>query len=331
MNTIDYVVTLDALAELAAPFNVKLTRQWVTKYVRLGLLPPQHNPGLGQGKGRRGLYSKALAQQLVPLITAIKQHGKQLDAVGWHLWWYGYYADPKYWHDRLIQTAATWSQVKSSFPNTEASEASNDELIRSVSDELTQRKNAGPLFGAVKRHAADQLQDMFALLMDVLNGSHVPLNSNSQDEYEKDRLEKLFSKTFAIPVTPTEIPEGATHFPTSVIDLDGMLQQVSQFADTNIVSFIASLPAADIHAARAELAPFMFGIAAIEQATVSQTGKSAGARPILWLNKNAERQAAMLVGWLVMRRDPFKRENMAKLSQLIIQQIELTKAALNVA
>jgi len=325
----DYGVALEALKELAAPFNVNVTRPWVAKYVRIGLLPPQRAPGLGRGKGRQNLYSGTLAQQLVPLLHAIEQYGKNLGAVGWHLWWNGYYANPTYWHDKLVGTAATWNTVKAAFPITEAAETANENLITTISADLSDRKDAGRLVGAIKRHAADQLQDFLEIMVSILNGSYVPLNSNSQDEYSRERLDGLFSKSLSIPVTGAEIPNDNKHFPTNVSDFDEMLSIIARFAEIDVASFINGLSHAEIHEGRAEIATLMHFVAAIEQEATKQTGKSAGAKPILWLNADATGQASALIGWLLMRRDPTMRSNIAGLNKLIVQQIELAKAARN--
>src|SRR6185437_5861734 len=122
MNTDVYVVTLDELKALSAPFERKISRQWVSKYSRLGLLPSHNPPGLGPARGRQNHYSQALAHQLVPLLQAQKRHGKNLAAVGWDLWWHGHFAARVYWRDALAKAAEEWDQARAAVPASEERE-----------------------------------------------------------------------------------------------------------------------------------------------------------------------------------------------------------------
>src|SRR5277367_2990389 len=111
MNIEAYTVSLAELIALAARHKRNVTRPWITKYERYGLLPPQNKPGLGKGKGKPSHYTPALARQFVPLIQALKLRGKNLPAVGWDLWWYGWYAAPRYWREPLVKKAKWWDAV----------------------------------------------------------------------------------------------------------------------------------------------------------------------------------------------------------------------------
>ena len=184
MNTDFYVVRFDELKALAASHGCTISRQWVSKYSRLGLLPPHNPPGLGHGKGRQDLYSRALADQLVPLIHMLKRHGKNLDAVGWDLWWHGYFAAPKYWRAPLEKAAAIWDSARAALSSSEESEDETDRRIEEISAELSESKDAGRLIGAVKRHAPDEVPSLLAILISVLNGSYVPLSDvAAHDQY----------------------------------------------------------------------------------------------------------------------------------------------------
>ena len=183
MNTDLYEVSFDELRTLAAPLGRKISRQWLSKYARLGLLLPHNPPGLGPGKGRHDLYSRALAQQLVPLIQALERHGKNLDAVGWDLFWHGYFAAPKYWRAPIEKAAASWGGARAALPSSEGSEAETDRRIEEISAELSESKDAGQLIGSVKRHAPDELATFLLIPTTVLNNSYTPLSASSHDPY----------------------------------------------------------------------------------------------------------------------------------------------------
>lgn len=323
MKTDDYVITLEALQELAADCGSTITRQWLAKYGRLGLLPEQHVPGLGQGKGRRGLYSIGLARQLIPLIQALDTHGKNLNAVGWQLWWQGYSIAPRYWRDRLTEIATTWKNIKARFPDSETAEAEGDELLQKMAAQLNQRKDAGRLIGAVKRHDPGQLPDMLAIMSNIVNGSFMPLNSNSQDEYDRDRLQKLFAKSFSIPVSQQDIPNDNSHFPISVPDLDEMLVKIARFSDIDMGEFLAGTSDSEIETARNEIAPFLNFTAFLEQSSQKNLGKTMGAKALAWSNASPKGQAAILLGWLLVRRDPVMQEKINALNKIISHQIKM--------
>jgi hypothetical protein len=331
MNTDIYAVTLDELKGLAAPIDKrKISRQWVSKYARLGLLPPHRPPGLGPGRGRQDLYSQALANQLVPLILALQRHGKNLDAVGWELWWHGHFAAPIYWRDRLLKAAAIWDRTRAAVSASEEREEETDRLIQETSEELRERKDAGRLIGAVKRHAPDALSSFLAIGFSVLNSSYVPFYVGAEpDEDGVDPNENLFSKTLSIPINAPDNSEAQNKFPTDVTALDQRLHNLSQIINVGIADFVSSQGESEIQLARNELALFMGAVSAIEQLNQEKSGQSLGAKPILWSNQTQDGQANMLIGWLFVRRDPTMQKAITELNAQIIEQIKSARGKAN--
>jgi len=326
-----YVVTLDELKTLARPYEVTISRQWVTKYARRGLLPSHNPPGLGPARGRQNLYSRALANQLVPLILALKRHGKNLEAVGWDLWWQGYFATPVYWRDPLVKWAANWDRERAAVPAAEEREEETDRHIQETSEELRKRKSAGPLIGAVKRHAPDELPTLLTIITSVLNSSYVPLNEAAEyDEYGVDLNKKLISKTLSIPIEAPDNPDQQSRFPTDVTALDQQLHNLSQkIKDVGIAEFVSSHSDEQIVLARRELALFMWAATLIEQSNQKKLGQSSGAKPILWSNETQQGQANMLIAWLFVRRDPTMQNNIALLNAQIVEQLKSAQGAKN--
>jgi len=330
MNTEIYVVTLDELKALAAPFERKISRQWVSKYARLGLLPSHNPPGLGTGKGRQNLYSRALANQLVPLILAIKRHGKNLDAVGWDIWWQGYFARPVYWRDPLQKAAANWDLLRAAVPASEEREEETYKRIEETSELIRERKDVGRLFGAVKRHRPDELTTFLAIIITVLNGSYIPLSDvAAHDEHGVDLNEELLSKTLSIPIHAAGNSNPQTRFATDVTSLDQQLHNLSQLLDVGISDFVSSHNDEQIELARSEIALLMWVVSQVEKSNQEKFGQSSGAKPILWSNQTQEGQANMLIAWLYVRRDPTMRKSIAMLNAQINELMNSTQAAKN--
>jgi hypothetical protein len=268
---------------------------------------------------------------LVALIQLLKSHGKNLSNIGWALWWSGYYAAPNFWRDRLILAAEMWRRMKSAFPACDELEDPSERVLQDISATLSKRKNAGPLIGAVKRHAPKQIESIMALVLSVLNGSYLSLKANSHDTYEIEVAEKLLSKSLSIPVTDNEKAGSETHFPTSVEALDGKFLEISEFAKIDVAGFVASQSDTEIQDARSELSLFMLAVSAIETTNQQKLGVSSGAKPILWSNQDPTGQANILVGWLLMRRNPVMRENVRALNAQIRNLVQLAEGGTNVA
>jgi hypothetical protein len=324
MTTGDYAVTFYTLRELAAPFGVSISRQWVSKYIRKGLLPPQQSPGLGRGKGRLSLYTIGLSQQLPSLLRALDKHGKNLNAVGWELWWLGYYVAPKYWSPRLSAVAIQFNRVRALALSYQAGDHNAEALLQQIKCELRTKKDAGKLIGSVKRHAPDQLEDFLAIVLSVISGDYIPLSESSYDQYEMDRLTKLFGGSLSIPAKDSDILVDNRHFSASVEGLDGQLAIMAGLLSVDCEKAVSEMSDQEIAAARQELAIFLFGISAVERGNMNAYGETSGAKSIVWLNASATSQAIVLVGWL-LRRTPKLIKNISQINKAIVDQIELAK------
>ncbi len=176
-----YPVAFGDLETLAAKHGRRIDRRWLSKYVRLGLLPPQPKaPGLGRGQGRRAAYTAATPQQLVALLWLLEQHGKNLDQVGWVLWCAGYYSDRRYWHTPLTLAAKKWENLKRMLAKEDAENGLVATTILSIaSAKLGAKKDAGRVFGLAKRKLKDKLPEFLETLMSIVSGKYLPISTRS--------------------------------------------------------------------------------------------------------------------------------------------------------
>jgi hypothetical protein len=323
METVTYNVSLEDLNALAAPQQRKITRQWVSKYVRLGLMPEQHAPGLGRGKGRQNLYSQSLARQLVPLIQALNVHGKNLGAVGWDLWWYGWYAAPRYWRKRLLEEAKRWDDVRSRLTPKHVDDDGPAELIREIGEQLESNRSRWPMIGSVQRHNKGEMVDFLSILLGVFSGTYMPLSDydHSTDSFERKKTERLLSKPFDVPIKDADIPMDGTHFPISVEALDLKFQEMSGIGNVNMEDFICSLPDEEVNSARQQMALIMTAVSAAESHTQQQYMRSSGTKAILWANRDQNLQASHLMGWLILLRNPIFKEISATYCAALKEQL----------
>jgi hypothetical protein len=323
MDSEGYTVSLAQLVALGARHKRRITRPWVAKYVRRGFLPPQPKPGLGPARGRVGNYTPALAHQLVPLIQALKLHGKNLDATGWDLWWYGWYVAPHCWRELLLQRARQWDAAAAKLKPKDDEDDAPFHLIHGVGEHLEKNRSPHRLLGSAQRSGAGGPAALLSLALSVFTGNYKPLeeHDHSADSFERQESEKVLSRTLGIPVRDAEISTDGTHFPVSVESLDKMFGEMSgQFA-SNVEEFISSLPDDEINPARRELALVLSLVSATESAIQQQYKRSAGAKALFWANRDQKLQAAHLIGWLFLRRNPAFKAQCGDLFEILRKQL----------
>lgn len=324
MNTTTYDISIDDLAALAAPHGVVVNRQWVSKYIRLGLIPHERDvPGLGQGQGRRAFYSRVVARQIVPLVQALNAYGKNLGAVGWALWWQGHYSEPRYWRDVLKREAVTWEKVKSEFSASNELGDTSQEKLGELTLQLETRRDLGPLVGAIKRHAPGSISSVMEIFLSVMNGTFAPLDAGSDDPYQIEIARKAFGKSFSIPVTEVDAPE--LHFPIDVQALSGQLEVMAKLFTRDLKAFLDQKSDTDVCKARDEMSIFMVGISSLERFAQEHRGHSLGAKIIEWGNQSQNSQISWLLGWLVMRENPVLQQNIEGLNEIIKTQSQLIR------
>jgi hypothetical protein len=306
MEAVAYTVALSDIVALANRHGRKVTRAWIAKYVRAGLLPPQKKPGLGRAGGKPGNYTCALAKQMIPLIQALKLRGKNLPAVGWDLWWYGWHTNSHYWREPLLSTAKTFDEVRSKLTPTDDEDDGPYELLRSMGEQLASIRSTNPLIGAAKRYGESGVTDLLSLVLGVFTGNYIPLAdyAHSDDSHEKIENERLLAKALSLPITDADIPGGDSHFPISIEAMDSKFLEISGQFQVGIENFIRSLPEREIIKARNQICLIMMVVAQIEAQGQKQNHHSAGAKAILWANRSQKQQMAHLIGWLVLRKSP---------------------------
>ena len=317
-----YPVSLAELNVLAARYRRKIVRPWVAKYVRLGLLPPQNKPGLGKGKGKPSHYTQALANQLVPLIQAIRLRGKNLNAVGWDLWWYGWYAEPHYWREFLFQSAKSLDLARIALTPKHDEDDHPFQIIREIGNQLEAQRSPNPMIGSAQRHHKGEIGDLLSLVMGVFTGTYSGLEeySHSTDNHERQKNEKLLSGTFRIPIRDAEIRTDGTHFAVSVNALNEAFKEMSGQFNLKIEDFIRSLSDEEINTARRELAYILWSVGAAQTAIQQQYRRWAGTKALFWATRNQKQQAAFLIGWLIRSRDAAFKEKSSTLFQTLTRK-----------
>ena len=108
-------VSLEEVKAAARAHGWEIERQWIAKYAGKGLLPKLPGaPGKGRGLGRLARYTQETPRRVAVLIELLEKHGKNLDAVGWDLWFGGYEVAEKYWRPKLMEIAEKWDEVRDS-------------------------------------------------------------------------------------------------------------------------------------------------------------------------------------------------------------------------
>ncbi len=326
-----YITPLDTLVDLAARHDQKITRVWITKYQRLGLLPPQTKPGLGRAKGRPSRYTPELAHQLVPLIHALKLHGKNLAAVGWSLWWQGWYVDDRYWWKPMLREAGVFNEACSMLTPIDDNDDRPDQLLQDIGDQLRNHRSYERLIGAAKRYGGSGITDLLSSALSVFVGNYVPIKEQtySSDNYEQAESQKLLAKTFGLPILDTDIPKDYTHFPVSIEALDEMFSDISGQFQIDFEGFIRNLPKPEIVGARNQIALLMEVVGRIEKQNQEKNGRSAGAKVILWAHKNQKQQLVYLIGWLILRRNHHFRNQADAFDTSLRNQIGISKRVRN--
>lgn len=324
-----YTVPLHALIALASRHERAITAAWITKYQRLGLLPQDKKPGMGRGRGKPGHYTERLAHQIVPLIQALKLRGKNLGAVGWDLWWFGWHADVRYWRDPLLRQAKIFDEVRSKLTPIGDDDDRPFELLRDVGERLHSTRSKSGVIGAAKRHGSSGATELISLVMGVFMGTYMPFReyAHSTDNHEREESQGLLAKSLTIPISDTDIPKDNSHLPISVEALDGMFSTISGQFSINVSDFISQLSEREIIEARNQIALIMNVIGTVEGQRLTNKQKSIGAKAIYLAHTDKKQQLAYLIGWLVLRRDQQFKNATDQFVKTLKQQIGIPEAS----
>ena len=306
MNTEGYAPNLDDLVSLAAQHGYRINRQWLSKYARIGLLPPRPKPrGLGRGKGRGGAYSPDTARQLVALLQLLKMHGKNLSKIGWVLWVNGFDVHQRYWRDPLIDAASKWETAKQFLiASNNGDGLHSEEMAEQIYNKLRNSRPTNPIFGNARRHLGSEFKEFFELINSVIAGAYVEVDATAHDAREMEISTNLLSKGLSIPKSFSDFPKGEIHFPIDVPQIDSQFTNFNELASINMSEFLAELDNAEIISARNEIFPILGAVVTIEQFWQQQFGKSLGIKSLVWSVQNIIGQATLLLGWLALRQNP---------------------------
>jgi len=89
--------------------GAETTKDQLRRWHRSGLLPSPNVVHLGRGKGTESYYPESAFEQAKAIHAAL-QIDRNLDSVGWRLWWAGFEVDERYWRPALYDTAA-WADT----------------------------------------------------------------------------------------------------------------------------------------------------------------------------------------------------------------------------
>lgn len=297
---------LDDLVSLAAQHGYRINRQWLSKYARIGLLPPRPAPrGLGRGKGRGGAYSPDTARQLVALLQLLKMHGKNLSKIGWVLWVNGFDVHQRYWRDPLIDAASKWETAKQFLiASNNGYGLHSEEMAEQIYNKLQNSRPTNPIFGNARRHLGSEFKEFFELINSVIAGAYVEVDATTHDAREMEISTNLLSKSLSIPKSFSDFPKGEIHFPIDVPQIDNQFTNFNELASINMSEFLAELDDAEIITARNEIFPIIGTVVNIEQFWQQQFGKSLGIKSLVWSVQNTIGQVTLLLGWLALRQDP---------------------------
>ncbi len=286
---------------------------------------------MGRGKGKPGHYTDRLAHQMVPLIQALKLRGKNLDAVGWDLWWFGWHADVRYWRESLLRQAKLFDEVRSKLTPIGEDDDRPFELLRNVGEWLHATRSKTGVIGAAKRHGDSGPTDLISLVMGVFMGTYMPFKeyAHSTDNHEQEESQGLLAKSLTIPINDADIPNDNSHLPISVEALDGMFSTISGQFDINIFDFICQLPEREIIEARNQIVLIMNVIGTAEGQRLSNKQKSIGAKAIFWAHGDQKQQLAYLIGWLVLRREQKFKSTTDQFVENLRRQIGISEGVIN--
>lgn len=315
-------VTLADVQEAASALDCKIDRRWISKYVRLGLLPKQPTaPGLGRGAGRQAIYTPDTPRQVQALIAFRARRGKNLDAVGWDLWFAGHQVEEHYWLSTLIEIAQEWDNVRAALQDWSGAPPTHggEQLVNAMAENLRRRHEA-PQWGPAKRHLGRSLPDFLDVIIAVIAGEYVSPLEIAHDADESRRSMLLLSKGLGVPETKAGIPEGHLR-----IDAGAIAEALARLANLewdSLTEMIANMPADDLNVGRYELAVILHSLERGEKGARKQ-GRSIGAETILRVARTPREQAGLLVGYLMLRQNATVRAAAQSLVRRLVNMLKL--------
>ena len=293
--------SLENVQAAARAVGSDIDRRWIAKYVRIGLLPPQPvAPGLGRGLGRQAIYTHRTPRQVQALVAFLQKRGKNLDAVGWDLWFAGHQVAEKFWRPKLLEISELWQNTLSELgPILDRVPERDDDAILNGFAEAIRQRRAGQFLGTAKRHLRKDLLELLDVIFAIAVGDYISPSRSDQDGAERRRTSEMLSKGLGIPGDASDVPKGRLQIHAEA--LIDQFDQLTELAELSITATIADLIELEIHEGRHELAVILHCFTPIEQNARSQGG-SFGATLLLGLASTPKEQAGLLVAWLMQRQ-----------------------------
>lgn len=163
------------MLDFVAHAGFNLTRGQLVLLHRRRLIGPAktHYPG-----GRRGmetLYPSGTAQRVLR-IAQMKTRTKNLDEIGWRLWWEGHDIEPQLVRSYLLKIASRWDKRISQVRGAAAIYLGEAEGERDLFDETFNKRKPPPPLGTIRRRLknGDAYVEFSNLLVNLMIGRAEP-------------------------------------------------------------------------------------------------------------------------------------------------------------
>lgn len=302
--------------ELAVLFGKPVTHRWLSKYARKGLLPSAIRvPGLGQGKGREARYPKSATRQVHALRRHQKRYGKNLHAVGWALWRDGFDVPRRYWREPLNEVARSWNRVRTFLRN----ERQAGQFRQNME---TRKRSPARLLGHARRTLRSQYPAFVDTVIDLVAGKYEAISALAN--YDTPGAEKAYQALTKVLIVRKEQAEAKLPLlNVGAGDLDREFAIIMRYSNRDIAKWLSTLTDRDITTGRDEIFPFLSHLLGFEALGVKLFKESIGVRTLDWCLETPAAQAAMLLGWMLIRDRPGIRSDMERLTESL--RIEFRK------
>jgi hypothetical protein len=189
--------------------------------------------------------------------------------------------------------------------------------------QMAQNRKVAPILGPAKRALKQDFKHFVDAILSVGAGKYERIADLAiYDENGANWETELLAKALRI---PKEIPERAqwTRLRIDAASMDKEFSVINGLARQNIDKWFTTRTDAEITECRDELFQFMYFLLQFENMSAHLLKKSLGADVLARCWKHIDAQVGMLVGWLYLRKNREKRENMRALVENM--RVELAK------
>ncbi len=317
--------TRDELLDAAGAEGYDVSASQLRRLYRAGLLPAPEIRPLGRGRGTESRYPPGSTVRLLRVL-GVRAREHRLSYTAWRLWWEDGGIIPPPAREVLFRAASSLEKQRQRLdafvtgaPTADPAENAATDYVLS---ELVHGRLRGPLAEVRGNVGREQFADVVQTLVSVGTGRFHESSGGSIALEDEALVEQALG-----------LGRGRTdHFANSEpwlgeAGLD--LARLSQIVASQSFGDLANTDSLQLDFARAEIQSLLATVMPIAALIIQLHGKGAfglGLFGRFFEGSDPHSQAMILLGWLLLRKDPLLRDGLARVGGLAPQTAATTRA-----